>query len=77
VFGVSLGWANYAFTVKNISVFGVRQIVCNTEHSTFLKKSGTSDGNTKLVGIAIRSAIICRDFCAKKLVKFHLEVFFT
>jgi hypothetical protein len=38
VFGVSLGWANYAFTIKNISLFGVRQIVCNTEHSTSLKK---------------------------------------
>jgi hypothetical protein len=47
-------------------VFGVTRLEVNTEHSTFFKKSGTSDSNTTLFGIAIRSTTILLGFHEKK-----------
>jgi hypothetical protein len=48
-------------------VAGVRQTQGNTGHPTFIKKNGTSDINTILFGIDIRSTIIRMAFKAKKV----------
>ncbi len=48
-------------------VFGVSRMAGNTEHVTFFFKNGTSDSNTMLFGIAIRSTIFGMTFSLLKI----------
>jgi hypothetical protein len=43
---------------KILLVFGVSRLEGNTEHGTLKKKNGTSDSNTMIFSVAIRSTII-------------------
>jgi hypothetical protein len=68
VFGLSPRCGNTESGVKINLPFGFRLSMSKSEHLTLKKKNSTSDSNTTLTGIAIRSTIFHTNFSAKKML---------